>query len=121
MEIAEKWYKERVAGCVTFLCNYNTGTLRKLCFHFLSNRMGYGCSDSFPFDFKPNGIQFDSKSKRKMSPQPYPIRFERKWKYSFFSASERRVPLGNISRPIKAPLKPRDTTECCHVRGGGLR
>ena len=26
-------------------------TLRKLCFHFLSNLMGYDRGDSFPFDF----------------------------------------------------------------------
>ena len=37
----------------------------------------------FPFDFEPNGISFSSKSKGKLSPQPYPIRFERK--YSFLS------------------------------------
>ena len=47
--------------------------------------MGYGCGDSFPFDFDPNGNPFGSKSKGKLSPQPYPIRFERKWKYSFLS------------------------------------
>ena len=38
-------------------------TLRKLYFHFLSNQMGYGCGDSFPFDFEPNGIPFGSESK----------------------------------------------------------
>ena len=54
------------------------GALRKLYFHFLSNRMGYGCGDGSPFDFESNGIPFDSKSKGKLSPQPYPIRFERK-------------------------------------------
>ena len=32
--------------------------LRKLCFHFLKNRMGYGRDDSFPFDFVPNGFDF---------------------------------------------------------------
>ena len=49
--------------------------------------MGYGCGDSFPFDFKPNEIPFGSKSNEKLSPQPYPIRFERKWKYSFLSVA----------------------------------
>ena len=47
--------------------------------------MGYDRDDSFPFDFEPNGILFGSKSKGKLSPQPYPIRFERKWKFSFLS------------------------------------
>ena len=60
-------------------------TLRKLYFYFLSNRMGYGCGDSFPLDFEPNGIPFGLQSKRKLSPQPYPIQFERKLKYSFLS------------------------------------
>ena len=61
-------------------------TLRKLYFYFLSNRMGYGSGDSFPFDFEPNRIKFCLKQKEKLSPQPYPIRFERKQKYSFLSA-----------------------------------
>ena len=47
--------------------------------------MGYDCGDSFIFDFEPNEIPFDSKSIGKLSPQPYPIRFENKWKYSFLS------------------------------------
>ena len=59
--------------------------LRKLYFHFISHRMGYGCGDSFPLDFEPNGIPFGSKSKGKLSPQPYPIQCGRKWKYSFLS------------------------------------
>ena len=50
--------------------------------------MGYGCGDSFPFDFEPNVIPFGSKLKGKLSSQPYPIQCERKWKYSFLS--ERR-------------------------------
>jgi len=57
--------------------------LRKL--YFLSNWMGYDRGDSFPFDFEPNGISFDLKSNGKLSPQSYPIQFERKWKYSFLS------------------------------------
>ena len=40
-------------------------TLRKLYFHFLSNRMGYDRGDSCPLDFEPNGIPFGSKSKGK--------------------------------------------------------
>ena len=47
--------------------------------------MGYDRGDSFPFDFEPDGIPFSSKSKGKLSPQPYPIQCERKWKYSFLS------------------------------------
>ena len=47
--------------------------------------MGYDRSDSFPFDFEPNGIPFDSKSKGKLSPRSYPIQSERKCKYSFLS------------------------------------
>ena len=47
--------------------------------------MGYDRGDSIPFDFKPNGNPFGSKSKGKLSPRPYPIQCERKWKYSFLS------------------------------------
>ena len=42
--------------------------------------------NSFPTDFEPNGIPSGLKSKGKMSPRPYPIKFERKWKHSFLSA-----------------------------------
>ena len=48
--------------------------------------MGYSCGDSFPFDLEPNGNPFGSKSKGKLSPQPYRIRFERNWKYSLLTA-----------------------------------
>ena len=51
--------------------------------------MEYDRGDSFPFDFKPNGIPFGSKmeqfSNRKLSPRSYLIQCERKWKYSFLS------------------------------------
>ena len=47
--------------------------------------MGYGCGDSFPFDFEPNEIPFGSKLIGKLSPQLYPTRFEKKWKHSFLS------------------------------------
>ena len=47
--------------------------------------MGYDRSDSFSFDFEPNGFSFGSKSKGKLSPRPYPIQFERKWNTSFLS------------------------------------
>ena len=50
--------------------------------------MGYDRGASFPFDFEPNGIPFGSKSKGKLSPRSYPIRFERKWKCSFLSVRE---------------------------------
>ena len=40
--------------------------LRKLVFYFLSHWMGYGYDrgDSFPFDFKPNGIPFGSENRK---------------------------------------------------------
>ena len=47
--------------------------------------MGYDRGDSYPFDFEPNGFQFGSKSKGKLSPRSDPIQSERKWKYSFIS------------------------------------
>ena len=47
--------------------------------------MGYDRGDSFPFDFEPNGIPFDSKLKGKLSPRSYPIQCERKWNTSFLS------------------------------------
>ena len=47
--------------------------------------MGYDRGDSFPFDFEPNGIQFGSKSKGKMSPRSYLIQYERNRKYRFLS------------------------------------
>ena len=47
--------------------------------------MGYDRGDSFPFDFEPNEISFDSKSKGKLSPRSYPIQFEKKWNTSFLS------------------------------------
>ena len=45
--------------------------------------MVYDRGDGFPFAFAPNGNQFDSKSKGKLSPRLYPIQIERKYKYSF--------------------------------------
>ena len=47
--------------------------------------MGYDRSESFPFDFEPNGVPFGSKLKGKL-PRSYPIQYERKWKYSSVSA-----------------------------------
>ena len=38
--------------------------------------MGYNRGVSFPFDFEPNGIPFDSKSDGKLSPRSYPIQFK---------------------------------------------
>ena len=66
-------------------------TLRKLCFHCLSNCIGYDRGDSFPFDFEPNGIPFGSKSERKPSPRSYTIQREKKWKYSFLSEGKNIV------------------------------
>ena len=65
-------------------------TLRKLVSHFLSNWMEYDRGDSFLFNFEPNGIPFGLKLKRKLSPRSYPIQCERKWKYSFLSAKEKK-------------------------------
>ena len=47
--------------------------------------MGYNHGDSFPVGFEPNGVPFGSKSKRNLLPGLYPIKCERKWKYSFLS------------------------------------
>ena len=47
--------------------------------------MGYDRGDSFPFDFEPNEIPFDLKSKGILSPRSYPFHFERKLKYNFLS------------------------------------
>ena len=55
--------------------------------------MGYDRGDSFTFEFEPNGIQFGSKSIRKLSPRSYPIQCERKWKYSFLSVPTQIAPL----------------------------
>ena len=62
--------------------------------------MGYDHGDSFPFDFEPNGIQFRSKSKGKLSPRSYPIQYERKWKYSFLSEGD--TPVGPAAPQINA-------------------
>ena len=58
-------------------------TLRNLYFHFLSHLMGYDCGDSFTFDFWTNWISIWLKIERKLSPQSYPIQFERKCNISF--------------------------------------
>ena len=50
--------------------------------------MEYNRGDDFPFDFEPNGIQFGSKSKGKLSPRSYPIQCKRK--YSFLSGEGER-------------------------------
>ena len=76
----------------TLICNaHRLHSLRKLYIHFLSNRMGYGRGDSFPFYFEPNGIPYGSKLKGKLSPRPYPIRFERKWMHSSLSAPHANI------------------------------
>ena len=60
--------------------------------------MGCDQGDSFPIDFKPNGIPFGSKSKEKLSPRLYPILCVMKWKFSFLSASESFRRVSNKSR-----------------------
>ena len=57
--------------------------------------MGYAHGDSFPSDFEPNGVPFGSKSKGKLSPGSYPIQYEWKWKYSFLTASEKKITSGS--------------------------
>ena len=51
----------------------------------ISNWIAYDRGDSFPFEFEPNEVPFGWKSKGKLSPRSYPIRFVRKWKHSFLS------------------------------------
>ena len=43
--------------------------------------MGYDRGGSFHFDFEPDGIPIGSKSKGKLPPRSYSIKFERKYKY----------------------------------------
>ena len=83
-------------------------TLRKLCFHFLSNRMGYDRGDSSPFDFEPNGMPFGSKSKGKLSPRSYPIQCDRKWKYSFLSVLRGKIVLLLLCWVSEIPLNGND-------------
>ena len=71
--------------------------------------MGYDRrGNSFPFDFGPNGILFGSKSKGKLSPRPYPILFERKWKYSFISVSQIRCRCDHKNRSLRTDRRFRD-------------
>ena len=65
--------------------------------------MGYGRGDCFPFDFEPKGNPFDSKSKGKQSPRPYPIQFERKWNTIFLSV------------PLQIPFSLFDATDAMCV------
>ena len=58
--------------------------------------MGYDRRDSFPFDFEPNGNQFGSKSRKKLSPRSYPIYCERKWKHSLLSVHCYKIQTVNI-------------------------
>ena len=55
-----------------------SSTLKNLDFIFHSNSKEYDRSDSFPFDYEPNGIPFGSRSKGKLSVQSFPFQFERK-------------------------------------------
>ena len=90
--------------------------------------MGYDRGDSFPFDFEPNGISFDSKSKGKLSSRSYPIQYERKWKYSFPIAywkdnrnrpysSERPASFGIMGDQLGAPRKPLGPSQPYHIEG----
>ena len=50
--------------------------------------MGYDRGERFSFDFEPNGNQFGSIYEGRLSQRPYPIQFERRWKYSFLSVRD---------------------------------
>ena len=51
--------------------------------------MGYDRgANRFLFDFEPNRIPFGSEWKGNLSPRPYTIQYERKWKYSFISVAD---------------------------------
>ena len=58
--------------------------------------MEYDRGDSFPFDSKPKGNPFGSKSKGKLSPRSYPIQFERKWNASYPQCAELVIFLGLV-------------------------
>ena len=62
-------------------------SLKHISISFLSNRLEYDRSDSFPFDFEPNGITFSSKSKGKLPLRSYSIQFEETWKCVVLSVS----------------------------------
>ena len=90
--------------------------------------MGYDRGDSFPFDFKPNGIPFGSKSKGILSPRSYPIQCERKWKYSFLSVFPKTTAIRraavretSVSRhhrgTIEGPTETPRTSEHNHIEG----
>ena len=64
-------------------------TLRKPYSHFLSNWMGYDRGNSFHFEFQPNGIQFGSKSKIKLSPRSYSNHCESIQKFVFLNVVNR--------------------------------
>ena len=75
--------------------------------------MRYDRGDSFPFDFEPNRIPFDSKSKGKLSPRSYPIQYERKWMYSFLSLGEKGE-AGACFTGAKCMPKYKNCTELMH-------
>ena len=60
--------------------------------------MGYDRGDSFPFDFEPNGIPFDSEPKGKLSPRLYSNQFERKWNTSFLSVMMKNIVPNSLTR-----------------------
>ena len=74
-------------------------------FSFILNGI-WSWFDSFLFQFsEANGILFGSKSKRKLSPRPYPIQCERKWNNSFISVLAKC-----LQTLYDGPLKPLNTT-----------
>ena len=64
--------------------------IQKIYLHFLSNWMEFDRGDSFPFNFKAIGISFGSKSKGKLSPLLYSIKFESKLKSIFLSVDNQQ-------------------------------
>ena len=46
---------EQPFDCYCFISSSDSSILQKE--FFVLHRIGYGCSDSFPFDFEPNGVR----------------------------------------------------------------
>ena len=66
--------------------------------------MGYDRGDSFPFDYKPNGILFGSKSNGKLSPRSNPFQFE--WETETYKPKQRSYRKTNLKKKVLAPDSP---------------
>ena len=82
LRLAVSWPQFRASN----LCKFESYTLWKIDFHFLSNWMGHDHGDSFPFDFEPYKIPFGSRLKEKLLPWSCSIKFGWNWKSIFLSA-----------------------------------